>query len=207
MRQRGIVSGLIGLIAIALMAGCGTNTSVSTSSAVSSTSSATASPQQKTTPTSTPKAKTTSTSTPKASATVGSTIDLGSSTNSAKFAVTLVSVGVDTNPNDIGSNSTLPANTQLYSVKLSFTGVNGTYSDDANNDATLVGSDKQSYTTQFDSITGCTNFNSGTVTVTAGQSSVGCVSCEVPNGVVATQFQYDPAGGVGGSTIGEWTIP
>jgi hypothetical protein len=40
-------------------------------------------------------------------------------------------------------------------------GVSGTFSDDANNDATVIGANGQSYTADFNNIAGYTNFNDG----------------------------------------------
>ena len=49
---------------------------------------------------------------------------------------------------------------------FTLSGVSGTFSDDANSDATLVGSNGQSYTADFRSIAGVTNFNSGLYNLT-----------------------------------------
>ena len=190
---------VVGGLSAALTGGHSSASTSSHSTAGTSTSTAVASTSLANTPHAYPSARTTPT--------VGSTIDLTSATNNAKFSVTLLSVSIDTNPNDVGPNSLVPANTQLYSAKLQITDIRGTYNDDTNNDATLIGSDKQSYSAGVDSITGCTNFNNGTVTLSPGQSAVGCVSFEVPDGVTATQFQYDPSSGFGGTTIGEWNLP
>jgi hypothetical protein len=85
-------------------------------------------------------------------------------------------------------------------------GVSGTFSDDANSDATLVGSNGQSYTADFDSIAGFTNFNSGEYNLTPGVRSVGAVTFQVPVGVSASAIQWSGSGGFGGAPA-TWTLP
>jgi hypothetical protein len=62
-------------------------------------------------------------------------------------------------------------------------GVSGTFSDDANSDATLVGSNSQTYTFDGSSLAGVTNFNYGDYNLTPGQTSVGAVAFQVPDAV------------------------
>lgn len=87
--------------------------------------------------------------------------------------------------------------------KFRIVGVSGTFSDDANIDASLIGSDNQTYSADFDSIAGCTDFNSGTYTVTSGQTSVGCVTFQLPVGVTIAQIQW---GGFLSGAPGVWTV-
>lgn len=79
-------------------------------------------------------------------------------------------------------------------------------SDDANNNSTVVGSDDQDYTADFDDVSECTNFNDGEYQITAGQSSTGCVVFQLPIGVTVAQVQWSPSGGFGGS-FGAWDVP
>jgi hypothetical protein len=90
----------------------------------------------------------------------------------------------------------------VFSVK----GINGTFSDDANNDATLIGSNGQTYTADFDSIAGYTNFNNGEYNVSAGEGSVGAVTFQVPLAVTVTKIEWSANGGLGGAPA-EWLIP
>jgi hypothetical protein len=84
--------------------------------------------------------------------------------------------------------------------------LSGTFSDDANNDATLVGSNGQTYTADFDSIAGYTNFNDGEYTVGAGEKSVGAVTFQLPLAVRVTKIEWSANGGFGGAPA-EWLIP
>ena len=85
-------------------------------------------------------------------------------------------------------------------------GVSGTFSDDANNDATLIGSNGQTYTADFDSIAGYTNFDDGEYTVSAGESSVGAVTFQIPLGVGIAKIEWSANAGLSGAP-GEWLIP
>jgi hypothetical protein len=85
-------------------------------------------------------------------------------------------------------------------------GISGTFSDDANNDATLIGSNGQTYTADFDSIAGYTNFDDGDYAVSAGESSVGAVTFQVPLGVAVSRIEWSANAGLSGDP-GEWLIP
>jgi Domain of unknown function (DUF4352) len=74
--------------------------------------------------------------------------------------------------------------------------------EDANSDAALIGSDGQTYTADFDSIAGYTNFDNGTINVAQGDTVVGAVTFQVPDGVKVAQVQWTPGGGFG-STV-QW---
>jgi len=74
--------------------------------------------------------------------------------------------------------------------------------EDADTDAALVGSDGQTYTADFDSIAGYTDFNYGAIKVAQGDSATGAVTFQVPNGVTITKVQWSPGGGIG--TTVEW---
>jgi hypothetical protein len=89
---------------------------------------------------------------------------------------------------------------------FTLSGVSGTFSDDANNDATVVGSNGQSYTADFNSIAGVTNFNNGEYNLTPGVRSVGAVTFQVPAGVSVSAIQWSGSGGFGGAPA-TWTLP
>lgn len=80
------------------------------------------------------------------------------------------------------------------------------YQDDANNNVTITGSDNQSYTADFDSISGCTNFSNGEYTLAAGESATGCVNFQLPNGVTAAKVQFQTISGLSSSTA-KWLVP
>lgn len=90
---------------------------------------------------------------------------------------------------------------RFVGAKFKITGQSGTFSDDANNDAVIVGSDGQSYTADFDDIAGCTNFNDGDFAVTPGDSSTGCVTFQLPQNVKVASVQW---GGELGGTPASW---
>lgn len=85
-------------------------------------------------------------------------------------------------------------------------GVSGRFSDDANNDASLIGANGQTYTADFDSIAGYTNFNNGEYNISAGESSVGAVTFQLPLAVTVAKIEWSANGGLGGAPA-EWLIP
>jgi hypothetical protein len=76
--------------------------------------------------------------------------------------------------------------------------------EDADSDAALVGSDGQTYTADFSSIAGYTDFNYGAIKVTQGESATGAVTFQVPNGVSVSRVQWSPGGGLG--TTVQWNV-
>lgn len=133
---------------------------------------------------------------------VGSLIDVGGSHG---LGITLTQV-ID--PAQGADQFTTPdAGKRFVAVELSIKN-NGsaTYSDDANNDTSVIGSDNQSYTADFDSVSECTNFNDGDIRLAAGESISGCVVFQLPTGINAVKVQYTPDSGFSGST-GEWQVP
>lgn len=85
-------------------------------------------------------------------------------------------------------------------------GISGTFSDDANSDATLIASNGQTYSADFDSIAGYTNFDAGQYTVSAGENSVGAVTFQVPLAVTVSKIEWSANDGFGG-TPAEWLVP
>lgn len=85
-------------------------------------------------------------------------------------------------------------------------GVTGSFSDDANSDASLQGSNGQTYSPDFNNIAGYTNFNSGEFNISTGEKSIGAVAFQVPNGVKITKIEWSATGGFGGSPA-EWQVP
>jgi len=81
-----------------------------------------------------------------------------------------------------------------------------TLSDDANIDATVEGSDQQSYTPSLLGVSGCTNFSDGTYTLAPGDSVVGCVTFQLPTAVSVAKAQFSLTGGFGGETA-QWEVP
>jgi hypothetical protein len=67
---------------------------------------------------------------------------------------------------------------------------NATITDDANVDVTVIGTDSQAYTADFDSVTECTNFSFGDYTLLAGNSESGCVVYQLPTAVNVKAIQF-----------------
>ena len=81
---------------------------------------------------------------------------------------------------------------------------NGATSDDANGDATVVGTDDQTYQADFDSLAECTNFNDGEYQLNPGESATGCVTFQLPIGVSVSKVEWSPD--IFDSTFGEWSV-
>jgi hypothetical protein len=77
-------------------------------------------------------------------------------------------------------------------------------SDDANLNATVIGQNGQTYTADFDSMSGCTNFSSGQYQLNPGEFETGCVAFQVPVGVRVVKVKWSSDAGFG--NFGEWTI-
>ena len=80
-----------------------------------------------------------------------------------------------------------------------------TITDDINNDVTLIGTDSQSYTPDFDGVSECTNFNEGEYTLTPGNAESGCVVYQVPNGIDIKLIQFTLNSFSG--DVAQWTGP
>ena len=76
--------------------------------------------------------------------------------------------------------------------------------EDANTDAVLVGGNGQNYSADFDGIAGYTNFDSGTIHVSQGDTVTGSVTFQVPVGVTVSKVQWSALSGFG-STV-EWNV-
>ncbi len=101
--------------------------------------------------------------------------------------------------------STPDAGKRLVGAVFRITGVKGNSSDDANNDATLIGSNGQAYQADFDSIAGYTNFSSGQFNAAPGAAEVGAVTFQVPAGVKVAEVQWSADSGFGGAP-GIWKV-
>ena len=78
-----------------------------------------------------------------------------------------------------------------------------TVQEDANNEMTILGSDSQIYSADFDSIQGCTNFNDGEYELTPGGTVTGCVNFQVPTAVKVGSVKFSP--GILSDVVGTWT--
>jgi hypothetical protein len=87
----------------------------------------------------------------------------------------------------------------LVAVEFRVKDISASYdvSDDADVDATVVGSDNQTYTASFDTVTECTNFDHGDFQLGPGESSTGCVVFELPNAIRGTAVKWVTFTGTG----------
>jgi len=83
------------------------------------------------------------------------------------------------------------AGDHFAAAQFTITGVSGSTSDDANNDASAVGSDEQQYQSSDATLT-VPNFDSGMFNVGPGQSVKGWVALELPPGVTVASVQWAP---------------
>lgn len=96
------------------------------------------------------------------------------------------------------------AGNRLVGVKFVITNrASKILSDDINLDATVQGSNGQTYTAFLGDISGCTNFNHGTFTIRANQVQTGCASFAIPNGVTVAQVQFALTGS---NLVGDWKV-
>ena len=195
-----LVMGRLAVVAIVAALGltaCGTTTAVTTPNSTTSPPStvATSTPPTSTTPTST-------TPTTAAVAHVGSTLSVAGF-NGESLDVTLAQI-ID--PATSNQNAVL-AGTRFVATELTIKNTSGAaLTGDADNDATIVGSDGQTYTPATFTVAECTNFDYGQYQLAAGESANGCVTFALPTGVTAAKFKFDTSGGSLGA-FGEWVIP
>jgi hypothetical protein len=93
----------------------------------------------------------------------------------------------------------------MAAARFTITGVTGQESDDANNDATAVGTDTTEYQPSFTSVTDGGNFSSGTFSVSPGETVSGWVAFELAPGQSVASVQWSPSSGFSGSHA-TWTL-
>ena len=76
--------------------------------------------------------------------------------------------------------------------------------EDADNDAAVVGSNGQTYTSDVSSIAGYTDFSNGQINVAQGDSAKGAVTFQVPLGVKVSKVQWSASSGFGSTS--QWTL-
>jgi hypothetical protein len=77
-------------------------------------------------------------------------------------------------------------------------------SEDANNDAVLIGGNGKNYAADFAGIAGYSNFDSGTIHVAQGDTVTGAVTFQVPDGVTVSTVQWNALSGFGRTA--EWNV-
>jgi hypothetical protein len=76
--------------------------------------------------------------------------------------------------------------------------------EDANNDAVVIGGDAQTYSADFGGIAGHTNFDHGMIRVAQGETVTGSVTFQVPNGVTVSKVKWTALSGYGSTA--EWIV-
>lgn len=131
---------------------------------------------------------------------VGSSFDLKDSSGNT-YRVALVKV-VDPAK---GANQVISPDTGKRFVGLVFTvkAVSGSpQSEDANNDAIVIGGNGHNYSASFADIAGYSNFDNGALHVAQGDTQTGAVTVEVPDGVEVAKVQWTSQSGFG--SIVQW---
>lgn len=89
------------------------------------------------------------------------------------------------------------AGNRLVALSLTLTDTGpGTISSDADTDATLTGTNGQTYMAAFDPVAGCTNFSGGIYTLRDGATETGCVVFQIPVDVSDSSVQFSLGDGI-----------
>lgn len=110
--------------------------------------------------------------------------------NAYSYTVTLNQVLPNATPDN--EFDAAPSGEVLVGAEFTITGVTGTSSDDANSDATAIGSNGETYTFTANGLAAGTNFNYGDFNVSPGVTSVGWVAFDVPAGVTVSSIVWSP---------------
>jgi len=108
-----------------------------------------------------------------------------------------------------GQVTTPASGCRFVGAVFTITGISGTYSANANKNATLIGSNGQTYTADSHNIAGYTNFSNGEYTVSAGEKSKGAVAFQVPLTVKVAKIEWSANRLSGGPTewlTGPWAV-
>lgn len=169
-----VILGLGLLLAVWALAGCGSITSANGKAPVTHATSNAPAPSQ---------------SSSAATGSPGTTFAVSDTGTGTSYSVTLNKVVYGLS----GANEAYTPDPGKRYVVADFTvrGIKGTTSNnDANSDATIVGSDDQTYSPVFDQVAGYTNFNSGDFTLTPGEKESGAVVFELPDTVDGIRVQW-----------------
>jgi hypothetical protein len=205
------VKRIIAVVAIVscgiVLAACGGTTAAKDASGnAPSATQANGEPSWETTTTPTdPTTTTSSTTTPTTApvAHVGATLALSGQNNEALSVIISSVVDPATGSDGLGPQD----GTRLVAVDMTITNSGSTaVTGDANNDASIIGSDGQTYTSSFYPVTGCTDFDNGQYQLAPAGATTGCTTYQLPPGVTAAKVRYSPDSGFS-SDFGEWVVP
>jgi hypothetical protein len=106
-----------------------------------------------------------------------------------------------------GQNGITPnAGDRFVGVEIQITNQSKTVdSGDANNNTSVVGSNEQVYSADFDPLSECTDFNSGQYNLSPGEPEIGCVAVQIPTGVSVAKVKYNPSSGFSTNNA-EWIL-
>jgi hypothetical protein len=91
---------------------------------------------------------------------------------------------------------------RLVGIVFKITALTGSpQGEDADNDATILGSDGRVYTADFDSIVGYTNFEVGVIHVAKGATVMGAVTFQVPLYIEVTEVRWAASNGLGSTVM------
>ncbi len=102
-----------------------------------------------------------------------------------------------------------PAGTgyRYVALKISVTNnASSAFTDDMNNDVTVVGADGETYTAFTYPLRGCKDLDFGRAALSEGASSVGCVGFRLPDGVVPTEMGFRPEAAYAGTSPFLWDL-
>jgi hypothetical protein len=132
---------------------------------------------------------------------VGETFTVTTS-DDQKYDVTLL--GVDQPAQPQSEYASVKAGHHLAAAQFRVTAITHT-EENANNNATVTGSNEQAYTSSFEAVTAGTNFANGQILLQPGSSLVGWVSFELPDGVRVAKVQWTPSAGLA-TRNAEWAV-
>jgi hypothetical protein len=96
------------------------------------------------------------------------------------------------------------AGKRLIGVKFVIAATAGIVNGNANVDSSLEASNNQTYKPTFNDIAGCTNFDGGDYSVTAGRTATGCVTFELATALKVAYVRFSPGYS---NSIAEWKVP
>jgi len=134
---------------------------------------------------------------------VGSTITLTGNDPGEKMDVTVTKVISHAQPADQFSSPDPGKRFYAVQFRLANTG-SAAYSDSPSNGAAVVDVDGQSYQSTLYDVAGCQSFP-GTENIAAGDTGLGCVVFQVPDGAKITKVQFTLNSGFGPAT-GQWDV-
>ena len=112
----------------------------------------------------------------------------------SRYEVTLLGVEQQAKPDS--EYASVQAGHHLAAAQFRVAAVSGSVDENANNSATVTGTNEQAYTSSVSGIAAGTNFASGSIRLQPGNSLLGWVSFELPNGVQVAKVQWAPNQGL-----------